>query len=193
MIKRYRKQGLVFSLLFTLTFCSNAAFQPAIAEAAAGDYNYAEVLQKSIYFYETQRSGELPDNNRVEWRGDSGLLDRADVGHDLTGGWYDAGDHVKFGLPMAYSTTMLAWSVYEYKQGYEGSGQLEEILDNIRWATDYFVKLIPLLTSCGDKLVTEQPIIIGGDPQKSCRCRDLPTKLMPLIPDQILPQKQLQR
>ncbi|WP_339824932.1 glycoside hydrolase family 9 protein [Paenibacillus sp. FSL R7-0163] len=140
MIKRYRKQGLVFSLLFTLTFCSNAAFQPAIAEAAAGDYNYAEVLQKSIYFYETQRSGELPDNNRVEWRGDSGLLDGADVGHDLTGGWYDAGDHVKFGLPMAYSTTMLAWSVYEYKQGYEGSGQLEEILDNIRWATDYFVK-----------------------------------------------------
>lgn len=140
MIKRYRKQGLVISLLFTLTFCSNAAFQPAIAEAAAGDYNYAEVLQKSIYFYETQRSGELPDNNRVEWRGDSGLLDGADVGHDLTGGWYDAGDHVKFGLPMAYSTTMLAWSVYEYKQGYEGSGQLEEILDNIRWATDYFVK-----------------------------------------------------
>lgn len=140
MIKRYRKQGLVFSFLFALTFCSNASFQPAIAGAAGGDYNYAEVLQKSIYFYETQRSGDLPDSNRVEWRGDSGLLDGADVGHDLTGGWYDAGDHVKFGLPMAYSATMLAWSVYEYKQGYEASGQLEEILDNIRWATDYFVK-----------------------------------------------------
>lgn len=141
MTKRYRKHGLLaFSLLFTLTFCSEAAFQPTISKAAAGDYNYAEVLQKSIYFYETQRSGELPDNNRVEWRGDSGLLDGSDVGHDLTGGWYDAGDHVKFGFPMAYTTTMLAWSVYEYKEGYEASGQLDEILDNIRWATDYFVK-----------------------------------------------------
>lgn len=41
---------------------------------------------------------------------------------------------------MAYTATMLAWSVYEYKDGYVQSGQLDEILDNIRWATDYFVK-----------------------------------------------------
>ncbi|AWB46889.1 endoglucanase [Paenibacillus sp. CAA11] len=116
----------------------NAA--PARAAASPTDYNYAEALQKAIYFYEAQRSGDLPEDNRVKWRGDSGMQDGADVGHDLTGGWYDAGDHVKFGLPMAYSATMLAWSVYEYKEGYEQSGQLEEILDNIRWATDYFMK-----------------------------------------------------
>ena len=42
-----------------------------------------------------------------------GLNDGADVGLDLTGGWYDAGDHVKFNLPMAYSQAMLAWAVYE--------------------------------------------------------------------------------
>ncbi|MEN1988380.1 glycoside hydrolase family 9 protein [Paenibacillus hubeiensis] len=110
------------------------------ADAAANGHNYAEALQKAIYFYETQRSGTLPESNRVEWRGDSGLRDGADVGVDLTGGWYDAGDHVKFGLPMAYSATMLAWSVVEYREGYEQAGQLEEIKDNIRWATDYFMK-----------------------------------------------------
>ncbi|SEB05567.1 endoglucanase Cel9A [Paenibacillus sp. 276b] len=110
------------------------------ADAAAGNHNYAEALQKAVYFYETQRSGNLPEDNRVEWRGDSGLNDGADVGVDLTGGWYDAGDHVKFGLPMAYSATMLAWSVVEYREGYEQAGQLEEIKDNLRWATDYFVK-----------------------------------------------------
>ncbi|MCM3174393.1 glycoside hydrolase family 9 protein [Paenibacillus sp. MER 99-2] len=110
------------------------------ADAAAGTHNYAEALQKAIYFYETQRSGKLPANNRVEWRGDSGLRDGADVGVDLTGGWYDAGDHVKFGLPMAYSATMLAWSVVEYRDGYENAGQLEEIKENIKWATDYFMK-----------------------------------------------------
>ncbi len=109
-------------------------------EAAPSTYNYAEALQKSIYFYEAQRSGKLPDNNRVEWRGDSGLQDGSDVGLDLTGGWYDAGDHVKFGFPMAFSATMLSWSVMEYKEGYVQAGQLDEILDNIRWATDYFMK-----------------------------------------------------
>lgn len=107
---------------------------------AAGGYNYAEVLQKAIYFYEAQRSGELPEDNRVEWRGDSGMLDGADHGVDLTGGWYDAGDHVKFGFPMAFSATMLAWSVYEYRDGYEQADQLEEILGNLKWATDYFLK-----------------------------------------------------
>lgn len=132
--------ALSMSIMLTLTSYAGWSSLPGKASAAASDYNYAEALQKSIYFYETQRSGKLPANNRVEWRGDSGLQDGADVGHDLTGGWYDAGDHVKFGFPMASSATMLAWSVYEYREGYEQSGQLEEILDNIRWATDYFMK-----------------------------------------------------
>ncbi|MEF2966994.1 glycoside hydrolase family 9 protein [Paenibacillus sp. M1] len=139
--KWFRKSSaLSFSILLALTSYSGWASLPSKAGAAAADYNYAEALQKSVYFYEAQRSGELPADNRVEWRGDSGLTDGADVGHDLTGGWYDAGDHVKFGFPMASTATMLAWSVYEYREGYEMSGQLDEILDNIRWATNYFMK-----------------------------------------------------
>lgn len=43
----------------------------------------------SILFYEAQRSGKLPANNRIPWRGDSALSDGSDVGVDLTGGWYD--------------------------------------------------------------------------------------------------------
>lgn len=54
-------------------------------------YNYDEVLMKSILFYEAQRSGKLPDDNRIPWRGDSSLLDAGDNGEDLTGGWYDGG------------------------------------------------------------------------------------------------------
>src|SRR5262245_56418800 len=69
-----------------------------IGRAQGPAFNYGEALQKSLFFYEAQQSGVLPDWNRVNWRGDSGLNDGADVGRDLTGGWYDAGDHVKFGL-----------------------------------------------------------------------------------------------
>jgi len=106
-------------------------------------YNYGEALQKAIMFYEFQRSGELPSDIRNNWRGDSGLSDGSDAGIDLTGGWYDAGDHVKFNLPMAYSATMLAWSVYEAEDALKESGQLEYLLKEIKWATDYLIKCHP--------------------------------------------------
>ncbi len=106
-------------------------------------YNYGEALQKSIYFYMQQRSGDLPDDNPVIWRGDSGLNDGADVGIDLTGGYYDAGDHVKFALPMASTATTLAWSYYEFSESYNNLGQTDELLDSIKWGTDYLIKSHP--------------------------------------------------
>ncbi|WP_262284429.1 glycoside hydrolase family 9 protein [Micromonospora sp. MA102] len=115
---------------------------PAPATAAPA-FNYAEALQKSLFFYEAQQSGKKPAWNRVSWRGDSALTDGADVGLDLTGGWYDAGDHVKFGFPMAFSATMLAWGAVEYRDGYAASGQLPHLLNNLRWVNDYFVKAHP--------------------------------------------------
>ncbi|AEE44171.1 glycoside hydrolase family 9 protein [Cellulomonas fimi] len=112
----------------------------ATGAAAAPTYNYAEALQKSMFFYQAQRSGDLPADFPVSWRGDSGLTDGADVGKDLTGGWYDAGDHVKFGFPMAFSATMLAWGAIESPTGYSKAGSLDELKDNLRFVSDYFVK-----------------------------------------------------
>ena len=106
-------------------------------------YNYGEALQKSVMFYDLQRSGDLPDNFRCNWRGDSCLNDGKDNGLDLTGGFFDAGDNVKFNLPMSYSMALLAWSVVENRKDYEASGQLDYILDNIRWGNDYFIKCHP--------------------------------------------------
>ncbi|SNT50881.1 processive endocellulase [Streptosporangium subroseum] len=113
------------------------------AQAAAPAFSYGEALQKSIWFYEAQQSGDLPSWNRVGWRGDSALDDGKDVGLDLTGGWYDAGDHVKFGLPMAASATMLAWGAVEYRDAYASSGQLTHLLNNLKFVNDYFIKAHP--------------------------------------------------
>ena len=106
----------------------------------AQTHNYPEALQKSMFFYEAQRSGELPADNRVSWRGDATVNDGQDVGHDLSGGWFDAGDHVKFNFPMAFSATALAWGIMENRSAYQQYGQLEYALDNVRWATDYLLK-----------------------------------------------------
>ncbi len=55
------------------------------------EYDYGQVLGLSWKFYEAQRSGKLPANNSIPWRGDSALGDKAPDGSDVTGGWYDAG------------------------------------------------------------------------------------------------------
>lgn len=112
--------------------------------AGKGSYNYGEALQKALIFYELQRSGDIDEKTaRCNWRGDSGMNDGADAGLDLTGGLYDAGDNVKFNLPMAYTAAMLAWSVYEDGDAYEKSGQLEYALDSIKWINDYLIKCHP--------------------------------------------------
>ncbi len=103
-------------------------------------FNYAEALQKALYFYDAQRSGPLPPDFRVTWRGDSGLQDGADVGVDLTGGYYDAGDGVKFGLPMASAMTLLAWGGIEFRPGYEQAGQWPHLLEAVRWGADWLMK-----------------------------------------------------
>ncbi|XP_061198129.1 endoglucanase E-4-like isoform X1 [Saccostrea echinata] len=113
---------------------------PTVSVDDGTKYNYNEVLMKSIMFYEAQRSGKLPDDNRITWRGDSSLLDQGDNGEDLTGGWYDAGDNIKFGFPMAATTTMLTWGLLRYKDAYQHSGQLDKMYECIRWPLEWLLK-----------------------------------------------------
>ncbi len=101
---------------------------------AAFEANYAEALQKSLYFYECQQAGPLPEWNRVEWKADSTMTD------EVLGGWYDAGDHVKFNLPMAYSASMLAWGLYQYPDGVEKCGEMTNYVNNLEFVLDYLAE-----------------------------------------------------
>ncbi|XP_067659684.1 uncharacterized protein [Haliotis asinina] len=104
------------------------------------NFNYTALLGDSILFYEAQRSGKLPSDNRIPWRGDSALGDKGDHGEDLTGGWYDAGDHMKFNFPMGASVTLLTWGMLKFKDAYVSSGQLDHMYSCIKWPLDYFLK-----------------------------------------------------
>lgn len=132
----------LISFLSASAIAISLAASSAPAVNAEPYINYAEALQKSIYFYECQQAGPLPDWNRVEWRADSTMDDF------IKGGWYDAGDHVKFNLPMSYSAAMLAWGLYQYPDGIERCGEMENYVNNLSFALDY-------LAACdlGDKVV----------------------------------------
>ncbi|KAK4437160.1 Endoglucanase 5 [Sesamum alatum] len=112
----------------------------ALGASIVGAFDYSVALDKTLLFFEAQRSGKLPANQRVKWRGNSGLNDGYAQGVNLVGGYYDAGDHVKFGLPMAFSVTMLSWAAVDFRQELVSLDQMGHTLRAIKWGTDYFIK-----------------------------------------------------
>ena len=91
---------------------------------------YRRTLQNN-FLNRFKRAGPQPANNRIPWRGDSAMDDGCDVGHDLTGGWYDAGDFVKFNFPMAYSVTTLAWGMLSFENGYRSAGEWDNAVNSV--------------------------------------------------------------
>lgn len=49
-----------------------------VSAATAVAQDYKDALMKSILFFEGQRSGKLPPNQRITWRDDSALTDGFD-------------------------------------------------------------------------------------------------------------------
>ena len=42
---------------------------------------------------------------------------------DVSGGYHDAGDHVKFGMPETYAGSIVSWGYYEFRDSYEKIGE----------------------------------------------------------------------
>jgi len=140
---------------------------------AAFDANYyRKALWMTTRFYGAQRSG-----NGVNWliaehskkfagyEGGKSYIKDADGSYDLTGGWFDCGDFVKFGQTEFYSCYMLLLGYSEFADGYVdlyspdyhgyiNAGDytyesakgvpngIPDVLDECKYATDYFQKCI---------------------------------------------------
>lgn len=50
------------------------------------------------------------------------------------------GGFVKYNFPMAFSTTMVAWGVIEFRKAYLASHQIPHVMNALKWTTDYFLK-----------------------------------------------------
>ncbi|CAL9228625.1 unnamed protein product [Arabidopsis halleri] len=107
-------------------------------------HDYSDALRKSILFFEGQRSGRLPKQQRMTWRSNSALNDGRNLKTDLVGGYYDAGDNVKFHFPMAFTATMLAWSSIDFGS-YMSQNDFRHNLVALKWATDYLLKTVSQL------------------------------------------------
>lgn len=110
---------------------------------AAVSVNYAKALQYSLYLYDANMCGpQVGEKSQLDWRDDCHTYDSSvstPYGTmDLSGGFHDAGDHVKFGLPGAYSATMLGWGYYEFKDAFTQTGQAAHLQTITDYFCDYF-------------------------------------------------------
>ncbi len=135
--------------------------------AADLEFNYAKALQYSQYFYDANMCGTgVNENNQYVWRknchtydaklkldstntnmtesfitANKSVLDPDGDGCvDVSGGFHDAGDHVKFGMPEAYSGSTLGWGFYEFREQYETTEQDAHMKTILRYFNDYFMK-----------------------------------------------------
>ncbi|KMT12027.1 hypothetical protein BVRB_5g099860 [Beta vulgaris subsp. vulgaris] len=128
---------ILFCALYCFTELVNGENDTLCNKAS---YDYKDALGKAILFFEGQRSGKLPASQRVKWRGDSALRDGKPDNVNLAGGYYDAGDNVKFGWPMAFTTTLLSWAAIEHKSEISSAKQLDYLRQAIRWGSDFTIK-----------------------------------------------------
>ncbi|XVE56151.1 hypothetical protein DITRI_Ditri03aG0214400 [Diplodiscus trichospermus] len=140
---------------------------PVPGPPGAIDKKYADALKIAMQFFDVQKSGKLVDN-KISWRGDSALKDGSEANLDLSKGMYDAGDHMKFGFPLAFTATVLSWSVLEYGDQMEAVNQLESARESLKWITDYFINAHP----------SENVLYIQvGDPTADHKCWERPENM----------------
>ncbi|ETS63901.1 hypothetical protein PaG_02226 [Moesziomyces aphidis] len=101
---------------------------------------YADLLGNALWFYDAQRSGALPADNRVSWRNSSCENDGSLNNTDLSGGFYDAGDYIKATYPFCWTLTSLAWSALSFGSAYERSSQDAYLDSTLRWGLDWLSK-----------------------------------------------------
>ncbi len=131
------------------------------------EFNYAKALQYSQFFYDANMCGTgVDENNLYQWRHNCHTYDAelpldsvstnmsssfieknrsvldpdGDGTVDVSGGFHDAGDHVKFGMPEAYSGSTLGWGFYEFREQYEATGQDTHAKTILRYFNDYFMR-----------------------------------------------------
>lgn len=95
-------------------------------------YDYAEVLHKSYLFYHSQKSGYLP-YQRLAWRSDSCKVCVGDFGEDLSRGWYEAANTMKWGLPLGWTVTQLAFNIMMFEDSMNSVDELAEGLELLKW------------------------------------------------------------
>lgn len=164
MIKHSKTKKILAGILSTAMLASTIpSLGITSSVSAAENENYAEALEISLYFYDANQCGCEVDDNCLTWRGNchtydsEASLDKAtklsssaksviqsqnggSSTVDLSGGYHDAGDHVKFNITMAFNASSLGWAYYAYPEAFKDTGTEGHLFYVLRETADYLMK-----------------------------------------------------
>ena len=163
-----------------MALTSTASLQPVATVAADADNNYYEALAMSLYMYDANACGSGITDGPLTWRGDCHTYDaQASVGSldgsaksavdpdgdgkvDVSGGFHDAGDHIKFNLTIGFGINSLALSEYLNEGIYEKAGCKDHLIYELKWGADYLMKTT-FLDSSGNVAAVAHVVANGGE------------------------------
>lgn len=163
-----------------MALTSTASVQPVTVTAADTSNNYYEALAMSLYMYDANACGSGITDGPLTWRGDCHTYDaKASVGSldgsakaavdpdgdgkvDVSGGFHDAGDHIKFNLTIGFGINSLALSDYLNEGVYEKAGCRDHLIYELKWGADYLMKTT-FLDSSGNVAAIAHVVANGGE------------------------------
>lgn len=109
---------------------------------------YNAILENSLQFFGIQRCG----NTKSHFHKPCHLKDGSAIGHDLTGGWHDCGDHFKVSETLGYTAYVLSMVYLTYRDKAEDrygnsyadtvfTDGIPDVLYEAKIGTDYILKL----------------------------------------------------
>ena len=158
-MKAKRFISVVLSIAMTVSLVVIKPIQSKAAPSGGDnkeiEYNYAKLLQESLYFYDANMCGDkVGETSAFSWRDDchtqdshakvktgdrnSAVLSGVEV--DVSGGLHDAGDHIKFSLTNGYAGTILGISYMEFKKAFIDTNSEEHLKTISNYIADYLKK-----------------------------------------------------
>ena len=129
--------------------------------AALSDDDYIEAAWMTTRFYGAQRSGKGPNWILDGTNNPTSFTNEKYNGKDVSGGWFDCGDHVMFGQTQGFASYVLALSYAEFTKGfydlytgdytdYKASkdytrkggkpNDIRDLLEELRYEADFWAK-----------------------------------------------------
>jgi len=131
--------------LLPLATSQSSTFEPppssqGTSSTLSPQEHWSNLLGDSLWFYDVQRAGVLPSDYRIPWRNDSTLQDGSDIGRNLSGGHFDAGDYLKTTLPYCWTLTSLSWGAITYGSAYDTANQTSYLSETLQWGLDWLME-----------------------------------------------------
>ena len=143
---------------------------------------YNAILENSLQFFGIQRCG----NTKSHFHAPCHLKDGSKIGHDLTGGWHDCGDHFKVSETLGYTAYVLSMVYLTYPNKAEDrygesyadtvfTDGIPDILHEAKIGADFILKLYR--ASKADGLIAKNDMYhsVGVD-EKDHQFWDLPER-----------------